>query len=395
VSFVDEEFFDEGSDAAEEPPRRRSSGSGGGSRRGSGGGSGGSGGSPLQQRGVRMAILAGAVVVVLLIMITSIRGCQRDQLVDSYKKYLTGVNAIADDTTAMGNDLRGVLENKEFRTAPQVRQSLTDLAARADELVARADALSPPDSIKAPQRTLITAMEYRRDALKELPAAIEAASKGSDVANKLTTLSSPLQALAASDVIYKRSFVGPTEQALQKDRIKDVAVKASEIFPGATYDMSSQAGAREILSSLAQVRPSSGNDPQSGANGGKHGLGLVKVIAKSGGNETQLVPGTTTQVPGTGTVFEVTVENGGDFNENNITVEMTYTTPLDSQGTKATKLIASISPGADQQKTVSFDAPNPPYFGKPSEITIEVKPVQGETLTDNNKATYSVEFQNG
>lgn len=393
MSFVDEEFFeDEGSDAADQPPKRRSSRSGGSGD--GGGGRGGSGGSPLQQRGVRMAIVAGIVVIGLLIIITSIRGCRRDQLVDSYKKYLTGVNAIADDSTALGNDLRAVLDNKDFKTAPQVRQSLTDLAARADELVQRTDRLSPPDAIKAPQRTLVTAMEYRRDALRELPDAIDAAVKGTDIANKLTTITAPLQALAASDVIYKRSFVGPTEQALQKDRIKDVSIKDSAIFPGNQYDMTSQSGARSILSSLSQVRPSSGSDPQSGETSGKHGLGLVKVVAKSGTTETQLARDTTTQIPGTGTVFQVTVENGGDFNETNITVEMTYTTPLDSQGTKSTKLIPAIAPGADEQKTVSFDAPNPPYFGKPSEITIDVKPVQGETLTDNNKATYSVEFQN-
>lgn len=390
MSFVDEDFFDEGSDAADEPPRRRSGGSGGGSGRGTGGNS------PLQQRGVRLAILVGAVVIILLILVTSIRGCRRDQLVDSYKKYLTGANAIADDSTALGNDLRAVLENKDFKNASQVRASLGDLATRADDLLSRAEKLSPPDRVKAAQRTLITALEYRRDGLKELPNAIDAATKGSDVANKLATLSAPLQALAASDVIYQRSFVGPTDQALQTDKIKDVTIKDSAIFPGNQYDMSSYSGAQKVLNSLSQVRPSSGSDPQAGdTTGGKHGLGLVKVVAKSGSNETQLVPGTTTQVPGTGTVFEVTVENGGDFNETNITVEMTYTTPLDSQGTTTTKLIPAISPGGDQQKTVTFDAPNPPYFGKPSEITIEVKPVQGETKTDNNKATYPVEFQNG
>lgn len=387
MSFVDEDFFDEGTGDKAQTPRRRSGG-----RKGGGSSGGGRGDSPLQRRGVRFAIFAGLIIVVLLVLVTSVRGCQRDKLVDSYRSYVASTNTIGEESSAIGNELRALLLNQKLQSAAQIAEATKGLAARADEHVTRASELDPPDSLRGPHNTFVTALQYRRDALNELPGAIAAANKG-DAPERIATLGSPLQAMAASDVIFTRSFVRPAEAALQKDDIKDLVVQESQFFPGTTYDMTSPTGIATVLSNLRRTRNPQGGGSDSDSSG-KHGLGIVSVVAVNGGKETQLVPGSTKDLPASGTSFKVTVENGGDFIESNVAVKMTYTSPVDSTGATSTKTITQISPGADEHQSVVFDQPNPPYLDAATEIKIEITPVTGEANLNNNTKTYSVRFQN-
>ena len=59
-----------------------------------------------------------------------------------------------------------------------------------------------------------------------------------------------------------------------------------------------------------------------------------------------------------------------------------------------TKKISVINPS--QKKTVSFTGINTSgYFAVKSHLAIDVKPVPGETRTDNNQASYPVIFSLG
>jgi hypothetical protein len=59
-----------------------------------------------------------------------------------------------------------------------------------------------------------------------------------------------------------------------------------------------------------------------------------------------------------------------------------------------TKKIPVINPG--QKKVVSFSGINTSgFFAVKSHLDIDVKPVQGETRTDNNHASYPVIFSLG
>lgn len=341
---------------------------------------------------MRLAIFAGLALVLILVLVTSVRGCQRDKLVDSYRAYIGSTNDIGQQSSAIGNELRDLLNNTKFQSAAQISAATKDLASRSDDLVNQASGLHPPDALRGPHKTLVTALQYRRDALGEMPGAIAASSKG-DTSERVATLGEPLQAMAASDVIFTRSFVRPAEAAIAKDKISDLVVKTSEMFPGTTYDMTAPAGVTKVLANLRRTRPPAGGTADTD-EGGKHGLGIVSVVAVNNGKETQLVPGSTAPLPASGTTFQVTVENGGDFVESNVVVTMTYTSPVDSSGSKTTKNIAEISPGADKHQTVTFDQPDPPYLDKPTEITIDIAPVSGESFLDNNTKTYTVRFQN-
>ena len=393
MSFADDDLFEEPAEAPTGTSRRSRGGGGSGrSGRGPREPRGGNGGSPLQQPRIRALIAIGLLVIVALILISTIRGCQRDKVVNSYRSYLTTSNAIAVESEDLGNQLQTLLDNKALLKRASIMAQVAELAVKSTALVERATKLNPPDRLSGPNRTLVTALEYRAQGLTQLPEAIDAAVIAKDVPSARTTLAAPLQILAASHVIYRTSYKLPAENAIQADKIKDVTVAKSEFFPGNTYDKTSPTGAVKVIASIKQARRTT--DPSGTAVAGSvHGLSISGAFAVRGGKKTQLIPATTvTLVPDEGMTFEVAVENGGDFVESNIDVKFTYTAPNDPTGTTQTQVIDEISPGQTNQKTLIFKLNQTPALTVPSTITIEVTAVPEEKVIANNKFQYPVEF---
>ena len=402
MSFTDDDIFSESDAPGDQPAREtregsrsragRSSGRGGSGGRAPESGGAGGGTSPLGKPGVRLAIAAGLLIVIVLILVSTIRGCQRNQLVDSYRSYLTQANQIAKESEKQGQTLQKLLDNKSFQRKAQIVPQVTALANEADALVARAKKLDPPGRLNAADKTLITALEYRALGLEQLPAAIESAYGAKDGAVAATTLSAPLQILTASDVIFRTSFRAPAENAVQKDRIKDIQVQGSELFPGNTVEKSTPKGALIVISNLKHVQPTTGGGGNVSATG-RHGLSIASVFAVRGATRTQLIPGTTVSLTGSADLqFEVAVENGGGFTETNVEVKFTYSKPDNSSGAPQTQTIPQIEPGEAYQVVLKFPLGAQPYFGAPSTIKVAVTPVAGEKVTSNNAYEYPVEF---
>ena len=402
MTYTDDDLFDdEGVGRPSRPRGGRSRPSAGrsGSSRPSGprgpkrpGGGGGGASSALQSKGARLAILVGLVLVVLLVLITSVRGCQRDKLESAYKSYMTAANSIGGESQNLGQEMQGLLDNKTFKAPTVIGQEVGQLATRAADLAVRANKLSPPDALKAANRTLITVMEYRRDGLKQLSSAVSGATAGADQDNVRASLLEPLKILGASDVIFKQSFLRPAEVAFTKDKIKGINAAPSYMFPDGAFNDASDSGVQAIYNNLKQARP--GTTTTSGQSGnGLHGLDIQSVFAIANGQRYQLSQASAVSVPASSDlVIEVTVEDGGDFRETNVPVELVYTTPSDTTGQKQTQTISSIDPGASNAQKVTFRIPVP-YTRASSTIKVTATPVAGEVKTDNNTASYPVLFQ--
>jgi subtilase family serine protease len=100
--------------------------------------------------------------------------------------------------------------------------------------------------------------------------------------------------------------------------------------------------------------------------------------------ETALVPEVANSVVVEGTPeIEVEVENQGESTENGITVVVTV------NGKETTQEIPSLEVGVAETAVV----PLTPAPEGETELEIEVEPVPGEEFTDNNEATYIVNFE--
>ena len=124
-----------------------------------------------------------------------------------------------------------------------------------------------------------------------------------------------------------------------------------------------------------------------GTPSGVHGTMLQSVTVQPAG--TQLAPDTETTIKAsTDLAFDVAVKNSGENQE--VRVEVTLTIPKIPTPIVKKQTIDILDIG--ETKTVTFkDFPDPP-FGEKTSVQVSVKPVAGETRTDNNSAEYPVIF---
>jgi hypothetical protein len=97
----------------------------------------------------------------------------------------------------------------------------------------------------------------------------------------------------------------------------------------------------------------------------------------------------TTDIPAQkGLSFDVQVQNQGQNDEKNVTVQVRITGA--GKPISVDQQIDSIAQGATE--TASVPLPSLPQTGRPVTITVTVKAVPGEKKVDNNKQAYQAIF---
>jgi hypothetical protein len=183
------------------------------------------------------------------------------------------------------------------------------------------------------------------------------------------TIARQMQTLLAGDVIYDQVVRPEVDGVLADNGIEGSDLPDEPFLPDTRWLDES-----EVSSALGQV---SGNTAS--ATPGVHGLGLIG--AGIGG--VALQAGTPVTVSGE-PVVDVQVQNQGDSTENGVDVSVTV-----NGGRPLEKTIDTIGAGETQTASITLTpAPN----GQ-AELTVEVKPVPGEQVSENNSETYTVDFQ--
>ncbi|HMN98381.1 MAG TPA: hypothetical protein PKD59_03110 [Miltoncostaeaceae bacterium] len=360
---------------------------GGGGRRG--GASGGA--AVLQQPRARLVALIVFAVILVVVIALVVKDCQRSQLEDKYTSYINGVAQIQTTSAEQGARLRQVMANPRGQRPPQLRAAILAISKDAQGLVDQAEGLDPPGALNAPQRSLITALEYRVAGLNSLGDNLPALLQRDDAQTKAAGIAKPMQRFLASDVIYEDSFKGPAIKSLEDDDITGIEVPALQPFlPNASY--ASPDGAKALLPDLQRRTAASGGGGDSGSTGNLRGTSLESTVALP--SETRLVPGQVATVQTSELLkWSVTVKNGGDFDEKDVVVRASFSysaTPNDVDTREVS--IPSIASG----ETTSVEIPGPSadkvVFGEQGLLVIEVEAVSGETRIDNNKAEYPVKI---
>jgi len=357
--------------------------------RGGGGGQGGA--AVLQHPRARLVALLVFAVILIVVIALVVKDCQRSQLEDKYTSYINGVAQIQTASAEQGAKLRQVMANPRGQRPPQLRAAILALSKDAQGLVDQAADLDPPGALNAPQRSLITALEYRVAGLQRLGDNLPTLLQSNDAQTKATGIAKPMQRFLASDVIYDDSFKGPAIQALRDDDITGIEVPALQPFlPNASF--ASPDGAKALLPDLQRRTASSGGGDDGGSTGNLRGTSLESTVALP--SETRLVPGQVATVQTSELLkWSVTVKNGGDFDETNVVVRASFFYPATPNDVDTREVaIPSIPLG----ETTSVEIPGPSsdkvVFGEQGTLRIEVDAVTGETRTENNKAEYPVKI---
>jgi hypothetical protein len=187
-----------------------------------------------------------------------------------------------------------------------------------------------------------------------------------------------MQSLLASDVIYSQRALPSLQRQFQKRKL-DERFGPSQFLPDLGW-----LDPETVESRLTKIATT-----EEAAAPGLHGTGLQGVTTKPSG--TALSEGGVNRIAATdGLTFEVEVQNQGEAEETDVTVSVTVG---DGQDISVEQTIPRIAAGESQ--TVSVPLERTPETGSVSTVTVEVAPVPGEKVRDNNKAAYQVVFTAG
>jgi hypothetical protein len=329
---------------------------------------------PRQQILVRRLIAVGVGILFLFLFILGFRACLESRHERQLKDFVRDVTQITGSSQQISDEFFGLLENPRNLTPLDYESEIKSNRGAMETLVSRTSDLDAPGGMGKAKSALVTTMELRRDGLTviadEVPTALGKEGR-QEATQKITDA---MRSFLASDVVYSRLAATEMFNTLRRESVGGVAIPQSQFLP--SLDWLELATVQEALG-----RVSGGQ----AATPGVHGLGLVS--ASIGG--TSLVEGAANAVTASGTPeISVEVQNQGETEETDVSVTVSITggsSPIDLD-----RPITRIGPGATATVTIPI-SPRPPS-GRQVTVNVEVAPVPGEQVQDNNRASYTVTF---
>jgi hypothetical protein len=236
----------------------------------------------------------------------------------------------------------------------------------------RVEALSAPGELSSAQKSLELVYTLRAAAMEKIADKMRTALGEAGAARATAAIANQMQTLLAADVIYESVTRPEINGKLADEGIDGSDVPKSTFVPGGTQWLEES----EVEKALGSVSGSSGGE----ASPGVHGLGLVGTSI----GESELSSESLTSVVTEGTPeVEVTVQNQGESTENGVIVVVT------ANGKETTTEIPALEAAAEETAVV----PLTPAPEGETKLEVKVEPVAGEQFTENNEATYTVNFE--
>jgi hypothetical protein len=333
---------------------------------------------------VRRTLAIGAGLLVLILLVLAFRGCLNARNEQAIKDYVGESSELIDQSKLEGNQLFELLGGSgDQDDAVDAANVVNGLRSESATLVDRANDIDAPDEVSTAQANLLDALELRRDALAAVANALPGALADEERRESTSDIAEMMQVFLASDVLLKYRFDPSLKKSLEDEDLSDeVSLPRQgrlEFVPDVQW-----VAPDFVADQIAGLRGTGGGGDESAAPG-LHGNGLGTVTL--GG--VALVAGASATVPLSDDLsFEVQVVNQGENNETDVNVKVTV-----GEGNDATELEEAIPEIAiGEQQTVTIPLAERPPTGENVPVTVEVEPVPGEEMTDNNTAEFTVIF---
>ena len=328
---------------------------------------------------VRRTIAIGGGLLVLILLVFGFRGCLEARKERAMEDYVRGTNELIKLSKAESRQLFDILSAPSDTDQTVNRQNQAN-ALRVDSatLSDRARDLDVPDELSDANDYFVEALDLRRDALAEVADQLPGALATEERRNSTGRIADMMQVFLASDVLLTARYRPKLIDALNEEQVEgDIPTINSLRF----IEEVEWVNPDFVADQIAGVRGTDGGTATPGLHG--NGLGTVSL----GG--VALTPGGSATVPLTEDIaFDVQVANQGDSTETDVAVQLAV-----GQGGDAIDLeetIPEIAPG--ETKTVTIPLTQQPPTGQNVSITVRVKPVPGEEVTDNNEGEFTVIF---
>jgi len=331
----------------------------------------------------RLAIFLVVLFVIVFVLAVAVSKCQKHAKESAYRSYFTSIDAAIKESNAVGKEIGDLLANPGKLKRPELQARLDDLEKRQAEITARAQRIKPPSKLSELHSIFVLGMKVRQRGVQQVRDGLLAAIGKKNTKATAAKLAALSGYFTGPDVYYTELYQSQAKQVMADDGVTKVAVPASDYFlKNDLFD----AGAIEAALKRAAASTS---------KTGRHGVGLVNVVAESADNDpVRLSPGQDTKVPSAPDLeFAVTLENQGSVTENDVPVKLTFS-PAGGDTQTLDGTIAAIGPGERQTVKIGVDIPAT-AISKTSSLKVRAGPVKGEKMVQNNQATYGVilEFQ--
>ena len=219
------------------------------------------------------------------------------------------------------------------------------------------------------QKALELVYELRSNAMTVIANKMSTALGEAGAPKATAAISRQMQSLLASDVLYEEVARPEINGVLANNGISDSDVPKSRFVPDGIKWLEESS----VADALGSISGATGT-----TTAGVHGLGLIGTSV----NGTELVEGGEAVVSGEGTLeVEVQVQNQGESTENGVQVSVSVNGGNTLQGP-----IEEIAAG----EIGSVSIPLTPAPTGTVTLEVEVEPVAGEQVTENNEASYTV-----
>jgi hypothetical protein len=319
----------------------------------------------------RLLALGGALVILILIVL-GVKGCLDARARGALSDYSRDVKQILIETGQTSKDFFGKLEEPGGLSVTEFTGQVDADRSAMTNYKSRIEGLSAPGGMGNAQKSLELVYTLRASAMETIAAKMPTALGEAGAARATAAIAKQMQTLLASDIVYESVTRPEINGKLADEGITGDDVPKNTFVPEGTKWLDEA----EVSKALGSVSGSTGGEPSPGV----HGLGLVGTSI----GETELVAETTTSVVTEGTPeVEVTVQNQGESTENGVTVVVI------ANGKETTQEIPALEAASEETAVV----PLTPAPEGVTELEVKVEPVPGEQFTDNNEATYTVNFE--
>jgi hypothetical protein len=332
---------------------------------------------------LRLVGLIAFAILVIVLLVFWIQSCQESSKNKTYKSYMTKVSEVASASQTIGRQLSNALLQTGVKQAALQRR-IAGFARQEQLDVERAREITPPGRLREEHQAVIEALQFRVSGLNGLANALAATANTKDVDRAAAVLASQMQRLLASDVIWDDEFKDPSRAELRRLGVTGTNESGGPLVTDSNFLQSSElVSANNLAPVLQRIRGGS----VSVSPGAIRGTNIESTEVLPAARELNTDSNTITVT--TDLAFKVTVKDSGESQETQIPVTLTIEQAGAETITKR-QVIQFINAGDTQ--SVTFTNLPPPKFATPATIKVEVKPVQGEKIIDNNSAEYPAIF---
>jgi hypothetical protein len=316
---------------------------------------------------LRRALALGGGLLLLILVVLGIKGCLDARANRELSDYSRNVAQIVEGTEQTAKRFFAKLEDPGNLSVTDFVSEVNADRSAIDTYSSRVDDLSAPGDMKRAQGNLELTYQLRAGAMDQIAEKMSTALGDHGAEKAMAGVANQMQKLLASDVVYETVVRPEVDGVLADNGISDSDLPDSTFLPDEKWLDEST-----VSDALGVVSGGSSEDVS-----GVHGTELSAVTV----NGTELVEGAPATVAGEeGVEVEVSVRNPLESTENGVGVSVTY------EGNTVSGEIDELPAG----ETVSTVIPLTPAPSGEVTLEVEVEPVPGEQVLENNEATYTL-----